>query len=74
MSVLARLGEAARAWRRAVGAGRLQHLGGVLAGRDGEVARVVAAGGELPEDPLRGLLPGGVGVGGDDDARSLRRR
>jgi hypothetical protein len=52
------------------GAGRLQHLGRVLAGPDGEMARVVAAGGELPEAPLSGQLPRGIGVGGDEDPRS----
>jgi hypothetical protein len=49
------------------GAGRLQQLSWVLAGRDGEVTGIVATGGELPEDALGGLLSGPVGIRRDDD-------
>ncbi len=47
--------------------GPLQQFGRVFAGRDDEVAGIVATGGELPEDAPGGLLSGPVGVGGDDD-------
>jgi hypothetical protein len=45
----------------------LVELGGVFAVRDEGVAWVVVAGGELPEVAVGRLLPGGVGIGGDDD-------
>src|SRR5204862_31696 len=50
-----------------VGAAGLVELGGVFAVRDEDVAWVVVAGGELPEMAVGGGLPGGVGIGGDDD-------
>ncbi len=59
--------------------GRLQRGGAVAVGEvggiepvgEGESARVVASGGELPVDALGGLLAGGVVVGGHEDAGTV---
>ena len=70
MSVLARLAEAARAWRRAVAPAVCSSSAGSLpvgmARWRGSSPRAVSC----QKIRCGGLLPGGVGVGGDDDAGS----
>ena len=53
------------------GAVAVEEVGGIEPVGEGESARVVATGGELPEDALGGLLPGGVVVGGHEDAGAV---
>src|SRR3712207_163563 len=49
----------------------MEEVGGIEPVGEGESARVVAAGGELPVDALGGLLTGQVVVGGHEDARTV---